>query len=39
MHFLTAAQVEALADAIVPPYGVLIRFAAYTGLRPRDSSP
>ena len=34
MHFLTAAQVEALADAIVPPYGVLIRLAAYTGLRP-----
>jgi integrase len=34
MHFLTAAQVEALADAIVSPYGVLIRFAAYTGLRP-----
>jgi integrase len=34
MHFLTAAQVEALADAIVPPYGVLVRFAAYTGLRP-----
>ncbi len=34
MHFLTAAQVEALADAIMPPYGVLIRFAGYTGLRP-----
>jgi integrase len=34
MHFLTAAQVEALADAILPPYGVLVRFAAYTGLRP-----
>jgi integrase len=34
MHFLTAAQVEALADAIEPPYGVLIRLAAYTGLRP-----
>jgi integrase len=34
MHFLTAAQVEALAEAIAPPYGVLIRFAAYTGLRP-----
>jgi integrase len=34
MHFLTAAQVEALADAITPPYGVLIRFAAYTGPRP-----
>ena len=34
MHFLTAAQVESLADAIAPPHGVLIRFAAYTGLRP-----
>jgi len=34
MHFLTAAQVEALADAIEPPYGVLVRVAAYTGLRP-----
>jgi integrase len=34
MHFLTAAQVEALADAIMPPYGVLVRVAAYTGLRP-----
>jgi integrase len=34
MHFLTAAQVEALAEAMAPPYGVLIRFAAYTGLRP-----
>jgi integrase len=34
MHFLDAAQVEALAEAIAPPHGVLIRFAAYTGLRP-----
>jgi integrase len=34
MHFLDAAQVEALAEAIAPPDGVLIRFAAYTGLRP-----
>jgi integrase len=34
MHFLTAAQVEALAAAIAPPYGVPVRFAAYTGLRP-----
>jgi integrase len=33
-HFLDAAQVEALAEAIAPPYGVLVRFAAYTGLRP-----
>jgi integrase len=30
MHFLTAAQVEAIA----PPYGTLIRVAGYTGLRP-----
>jgi integrase len=36
MHFLTAAQVEALAEAIIPPYGVLIRFAAYTGVRPGE---
>jgi integrase len=34
MHFLTAAQVEALAQAIATPYGMLIRIAAYTGLRP-----
>jgi integrase len=34
MHFLDAAQVEALAEAIAPPHGVLIRFAACTGLRP-----
>jgi integrase len=29
-----AHQVEALAEAIAPPYGTLIRVAAYTGLRP-----
>jgi integrase len=33
MHFLSAAEVERLTDAIVPPYGLLVRFAAYTGLR------
>jgi integrase len=33
MHFLSAAEVERLAEAIVRPYGVLVRFAAYTGLR------
>jgi len=33
MLFLTAREVEALAEAISPPYGTLIRFAAYTGLR------
>jgi integrase len=33
MHFLSAAGVERLAEAIVPPYGLLVRFAAYTGLR------
>ena len=33
MHFLSAAEVERLAEAIVPPYGVLVRVAAYTGLR------
>ncbi len=31
--FLTAEQVERLADSITPPFGTLIRFAAYTGLR------
>jgi integrase len=34
MHFLDAAQVEQLADAIDPRFGMLVRFAAYTGLRP-----
>ena len=33
MCFLSAAQVEQLAEAITAPYGTLIRFAAYTGLR------
>jgi integrase len=33
MQFLSAAQVEQLAEAIRPPYGTLVRFAAYTGLR------
>jgi integrase len=33
MQFLSAAEVERLAEAIVPPYGLLVRFAAYTGLR------
>ncbi len=31
--FLTAGQVHALAEAMPEPYGVLVRFAAYTGLR------
>ncbi len=31
--FLTPTQVEDLANAIAPPFGTLIRFAAYTGLR------
>jgi integrase len=34
MHFLDAVQVEQLADAIDPRYPTLVRFAAYTGLRP-----
>jgi integrase len=33
MMFLSTSQIEALAEAISPPYGVLIRLAAYTGLR------
>jgi integrase len=36
MLFLSAVQVEALAVAIRPPYGTLIRFAAYSGLRPSE---
>ena len=32
----TAVEVERLAEAITPPYGVLVRFAAYTGLRPEE---
>jgi integrase len=33
VHFLTARQVEDLAAAIDPRYALLVRFAAYTGLR------
>jgi hypothetical protein len=33
MHFLAAGEVERLAEAIGPPYGLLVRFAAHTGLR------
>ena len=33
MHFLTARQVEDLDAAIDPRYALLVRFAAYTGLR------
>jgi len=33
MLFLRPEEVQALAEAITPPYGALIRFAAYTGLR------
>ena len=34
MHFLTAAEVEALAQAMKEPaHALLVRFAAYTGLR------
>jgi integrase len=36
MCFLDAGQVEALAEAIDPRYGTLIRFAAYSGLRPSE---
>jgi integrase len=34
--FLSAEQVEALARAAVPPYDLLVRFAAATGLRPSE---
>jgi integrase len=36
MQFLDAGQVEALAEAIDPRYATLIRFAAYSGLRPSE---
>jgi integrase len=36
MHFLDAGQVETLAEAIDPRYATLIRFAAYSGLRPSE---
>jgi len=32
-RFLTAAEVDRLAQAIRPPYGVLIQTAAYSGMR------
>jgi len=36
MHFLDAAQVEALAAAIDPRYRALVLFAAYLGVRPSE---
>ena len=33
MLFLEPAEVERLARSIVEPYGILVRFAAYSGLR------
>jgi integrase len=36
VHFLTAVQVEAVAELIRPPFGTVVRFAAYTGLRPSE---
>ena len=33
MHYLTADQVETLADAMPEPYDLMVRVAAYTGLR------
>lgn len=35
-HFLSADQVEELAATITPPYGTLIRFVAYAGVRPEE---
>lgn len=35
-RFLTAEEVHALAEATRAPYGFLILFAAYTGLRPSE---
>ena len=36
MCFLDASQVEALAEAIDPRYATVIRFGAYSGLRPSE---
>jgi integrase len=36
MCFLDAVQVEALAEAIDPRWAMLIRFGAYSGLRPSE---
>jgi integrase len=36
MHFLDAEQVETLAEVIDLRYGTLIRFAAYSGMRPSE---
>ncbi len=33
MHFLCPKEVRSLAETIQAPYGTLVRFAAYTGLR------
>lgn len=33
MLHLTAAEVDELAETIREPYGALVRFAAYSGLR------
>ena len=35
-RFLSADEVEALARATRPPYGLLVRFAAASGLRPSE---
>lgn len=35
-HFLTADQVETLARVIAEPYGFMVRFGAYSGLRPAE---
>jgi integrase len=36
MHVLTAGEVELLAEGIDPRFATLVRFAAYTGLRPSE---
>jgi len=33
VHFLTADQIATLADGMPEPYDLMVRFAAYTGLR------
>jgi integrase len=38
MLCLSAEQVEALATAITPPYGTLVRFMSWSGLRPEKTT-
>ncbi len=35
---LSVAEVELLAEAITPPFGTLVRFMAWTGVRPEEAT-